>query len=295
MRVVFIGCVNFSYIILEHLFRIKRMQIVGIISQQNSSFNADFRSLRPIAEKKKIPYYCCTHNNQTDMGLWINDRTPDVIYCFGWPFLLKRVVLEIPRLGVIGYHPTALPLNRGRHPIIWTLALGLKKTASTFFFMDEGADSGDILNQEFVIIENGDDAGTLYEKLLNKAKKQVTIFSNQLIDGHYARIQQDSSKANYWRKRSKEDGRIDWRMSSRTIHNLVRALTKPYIGAHCIYNNSEVKIWRTEEILYFLDENIEPGKVLESKNNNIIVKCGESAIRITQHEFPKLPHAGEYL
>jgi len=57
--------------------------------------------------------------------------------------------LDLPHLGVIDFHPAALPANRGRHPIIWALVLGLQETASTFFFMDEGADSGDIISQEF--------------------------------------------------------------------------------------------------------------------------------------------------
>ena len=51
-------------------------------------------------------------------------------------------------MGILGYHPSLLPFNRGRHPIIWALALGLKETGSTFFFMDENADTGDIVSQK---------------------------------------------------------------------------------------------------------------------------------------------------
>ena len=79
---------------------------------------------------------------------WIQDLNPDLIFCLGWSSLLKRSTLDIPKFGVIGYHPSLLPKNKGRHPIIWALALGLKETGSTFFLMNEGVDTGKIINQK---------------------------------------------------------------------------------------------------------------------------------------------------
>ena len=58
---------------------------------------------------------------------------PDIIFCFGWSRLIKEELLKIPKKGVVGYHPAMLPKNRGRHPLIWALALGIKTTGSTFF------------------------------------------------------------------------------------------------------------------------------------------------------------------
>jgi methionyl-tRNA formyltransferase len=69
-------------------------------------------------------------------------------------------------MGVAGYHPTKLPMNRGRHPLIWALALRLKNSVSTFFFMNEGADSGDILSQVDFKILYQDDAQSLYDKTI---------------------------------------------------------------------------------------------------------------------------------
>ena len=64
-------------------------------------------------------------------------------------------ILDLAPLGIIGFHPAALPRNRGRHPIVWALVLGLEETASTFFFMDKGADTGDILSQEKIKTDAG--------------------------------------------------------------------------------------------------------------------------------------------
>jgi len=78
-------------------------------------------------------------------------------------------------------------------------------------------------------------------------------------------------------------------------YNLVRALTHPYVGAHIVYKNNEIKIWKIEESKY--DKvNIEPGKILNiSKNGEILVKTYDNAIRIIKHEFIELPKNGEYL
>ena len=295
MKVVFIGCVKFSYKVLEKIVSFKDLEILGIITRKESSINADFCSLEPIATSKGIPCFFAAGNSQNDMAQWIKSLHPDIIYCFGWSYLLRREILSISPLGTIGFHPAALPRNRGRHPIIWALALGLTSTAATFFFMDEGADSGDILSQRPVAILADDDAGTLYEKLTRLALEQIEEFTPQLASGQFPRVPQDQSQVNYWRKRSEKDGLIDWRMSAVSIHNLVRALTRPYPGADCNFEGRKIKIWKTELISENYPSNIEPGKVLNTGENAILIKCGEGALLLVDHAFPSIPPNGSYL
>jgi methionyl-tRNA formyltransferase len=295
VKIVFIGSVEFSRNALQQVVTSPDAEVIGIITKRESSFNADFCSLEGIAGQYDIPCLSLEVYSSEQMVEWISSKKPDVVYCFGWSNLLPKEVLTIPPLGVVGYHPAALPQNRGRHPIIWTLALGLQTTASTFFFMDEGADSGDILSQVPVKVEPFDDAGTLYEKLAKVASVQILEFTKELSSGAYQRKPQDHSKANYWRKRGKRDGEIDWRMASTSIHNLVRALGRPYVGAHCRYKDKEVKIWKTEivdDVGRF--ENIEPGTILEVNNGSILIKCGIGMIRVTDHEFDEIPGEGCY-
>ena len=120
----------------------------------------------------------------------MHELGPDAIYCFGWSHLLSQEVLRAAPLGCVGYHPALLPWNRGRHPIIWALALGLSQTGSTFFLMDEGADTGDILSQRTVPIEDEDDAGTLYEKLKAVACNQTEEIDAMVAQGHLQGIPQ---------------------------------------------------------------------------------------------------------
>jgi methionyl-tRNA formyltransferase len=83
-------------------------------------------------------------------------------------------------------------------------------------------------------------------------------------------------------------------MESRTIYNLVRALSKPYVGAHINYKKKEITVWKVE-IVENKQNNIEGGKVFDISENKILVKTYDGAIRITQHELKKLPNIGDYL
>ena len=197
-------------------------------------------------------------------------------------------------MGVVGFHPSYLPQNRGRHPLIWALVLGLKESASTFFFMEEGADDGDILSQEKFDILYEDDANILYTKVINIALKQIKTFTLQLQNKNYKRVKQNHNLSNTWRKRGKIDGIIDFRMSSNAIYNLVRGLTKPYVGANVVHNKKDIIIWKVEEVKIEMN-NIEYGKILEIKENTILVKSYDGAVIIIEHEFNDLPKVGEYL
>ena len=197
-------------------------------------------------------------------------------------------------MGVLGFHPSKLPQNRGRHPLIWTLALGLRKSASTFFFMDEGIDSGEILSQKDFDILDSDDARTLYDKLIKIALMQIEEFLPQLKNKTYRTTKQNNELANTWRKRIIIDGLIDFRMSNKAIYNLVRALTKPYVGAHINYKEKEIKVWMVK-IIENNQNNIETGKVLDINENKIVVKTSDGAIELIKHEFEELPNIGEYL
>ena len=88
-------------------------------------------------------------------------------------------------MGIVGYYPAALPSNRGRHPLIWALVLCLTETASTLFFMDEGADSGDILDQRQVSILPSDDAKSLYQRITQVAISQIPGFVPRLTERNH--------------------------------------------------------------------------------------------------------------
>ena len=293
-KILFIGTVEFSYKALSTLIK-NKFEIVGILSKKESNFNSDYYDLTPLAEDNNIPIIYRTKDNKDEIISFIKSLNPDIIYCFGWSHILTKSILSIPKYGVIGFHPAELPNNRGRHPIIWALFLGLKQTASTFFIMDEGADTGDIISQEKIKIID-DNAFTLYNKIINVALKQIVSFTIELEtkEVFLNKIKQDKTQGNSWRKRTKQDGKIDFRMTSNAILNLVNALSSPYVGAHVEFQNQDVKIWNVRDEKSNLS-NFEPGKVLEIIGNDIIVKTYDGSIRILDHEFKIRPTKGEYL
>lgn len=75
-----------------------------------------------------------------------------------------------------------------------------------------------------------DDAQSLYDKVMMCAVGQLEKIISDFETGTVTMRKQAPDEGNTWRKRGKEDGKIDWRMSSRGIYNLVRGLTKPYVG-----------------------------------------------------------------
>ena len=293
MRAVFIGTVEFSLRSLEKLIGLN-VNLVGVITKESSSFNSDFVDLKSLCISNGIPCLYVDDINSLDSIKWIKDLNPDVIFCFGWSSLIKKEILNIAPMGVVGYHPTKLPMNRGRHPLIWALALGLEESASTFFFMDEGADTGDILSQVDFEISYQDDARSIYDKVNDIALCQIEDFIPRLKQGKYSKVKQDGLRSNSWRKRNEIDGLIDFRMSSRAIYNLTRALTKPYVGACIKYRGKNISIWKVKEV-DVVKENIEPGSVLNANNKSFIVKSYDGAVEVIGHDFKILPKVGEYL
>ena len=294
MKIILIGTVEFSKEMLKTLIE-NNSRIEAVITSNDSEINSDYSDLKPLCEKNDIPCHITDDINSNRTIELVKNYEADVIYCFGWSRLLKKDLISVPPLGVIGYHPAELPKNRGRHPIIWALVLGLKETASTFFIMNEEADSGDIVSQVRVKIDGSDNAKSLYKKLSLIAREQVIEITNNLKQLDAVKVKQNNLKSNVWRKRSKKDGMIDWRMSAESIHNLVRGLSSPYPGAHFEFMQKEYKVWETKLMKLENIKNIEPGKVLDiGEDGNPIIMCGDQCIKLLQLDPINL-NKGDYL
>jgi methionyl-tRNA formyltransferase len=293
MRIFFIGAVELSYRALERLIALDA-EVVGVFTQTNAGINADFCDLGVLCERHKIVIRRGEDVNDVATIDWIKALAPDIVFCLGWSHMLKRELLEIAPKGVVGFHPSALPKNRGRHPLTWALVLGLDETATSFFFMEEKADSGELISQHMIPITPNDDAMTLYQKVIEAALEQLEELLPLLEAGQVLRWKQDHRLSNTWRKRGLPDGKIDWRMSAESIHNLVRGLARPYIGAHFLRNTEVVRVWRCEVVPHRA-KNIEPGKIVKKNNLTYTVKCGDGALILLEIDPPVEMKLGEYL
>ena len=295
MNIGFIGCVESSKATLEVLLNIKEVQVSAIVTREQSGVNSDFFDLSGLAIDHGIPYHIEDPNNRIYTTHFLSKFDLDYIYCIGWSYLLSEDLLNLPKNGVIGFHPAKLPQNRGRHPIIWAIALGLEETASTFFLMDEGADSGPIVSQIVVPIQPDDDARSLYDRLILIATEQVGQFTRNLVSGCVEFKVQDESRANYWRKRSRLDGRIDFRMSAESINRLSRALASPYPGAEIALGDEIITIRSTTISTRSYPVNIEPGFVLQVMPVRVLVKCADDQAIWLKDVDVTLFKEGDYL
>jgi len=293
MRILYIGIVDFSHHCLSEVLK-NDGNVIGVITSNNINNNSDFSDLTPLAKDYNIPIHYTDNINNKDTVAWIRDKNPDIIFCFGWSQLIQKEVLSIPRMGIIGSHPTLLPENRGRHPLIWSIVLGLDKGGLTFFFMDEGADSGPILSQVSFLINQSDTAYSLYEKIKSIATEQIKEFLPKLINNKYETIEQESNKSLYWRKRNYKDGLIDFRMSKEAIYNLVRALTRPYPGAQVKFKQENITVWEIELIKDIIRQNMEPGRIISTINKKPVVKCYDGLVLLKDYEPTISFKVGDY-
>ena len=257
-------------------------------SKNVAKHNSDYVDLTPICEEHNLALYRFTKISDEKTISLVTSLRPDVIFVFGLSQLIPKQLLGMPRLGCIGTHPALLPKNRGRHPLIWALVEGLEETGLTFLYLDEGVDSGDILWQRSFPITLQDDARSLYQKIESLASEAIKEFLPQLANGTAPRVRQDHSRATYWRKRVEKDGEVLWgSFTSSQVFNLVRALTKPYVGAHTYLRSQKILIWRSilmpeSEVMSF--QKFKPGEVCAVRDDGFVVKTIDGSILISDHE-----------
>lgn len=279
MRIVFVGAVEFSRHCLEvTLDAGGEVAAVLTIAPETNAFNADAADLVDVAQRRGVPVHQVRKINTPETVALVRSLAPDVMFVFGFSQLIGPDLLAIPRLGAIGVHPSLLPEGRGRHPLIWALVLGLERSGLSYFWMGEGADTGPLLWQKPFSITLEDDAASLYARIKTLAAEAIPEFLPQLADGTAPRRLQDESRATVWRKRGEADGEIVWVGPGRTAFNLVRALTRPYVGAHTFLGDRRLLVWRTAEEA--CSEAAAPGTILAATDESLLVRTGDGALRL---------------
>jgi methionyl-tRNA formyltransferase len=253
--------------------------------------NNIFRDLWRICEEKHYPLFIMEKMNAADTINKIREWKPELIVVVGWYHLIGKQILEIPSKGVIGLHSSLLPKYRGGAPLVWQMINGEDIAGITLFYMDQGVDSGDIVAQKSVRIENNDTIGTLYEKV-GEAGIELLVEYIPLIAADCApRIKQIGlTEQDIFPMRRPEDGRIDWTKTSKQIFDFVRAQTKPYPGAFTYYMSHKLIIWSCEIVARTSAEG-NFGEILdfeyEGSESRPIISTGDlkQAIKIMDYEI----------
>ena len=284
-KIILIGNIKNTFSLLKVIFKYSNNFDLFVITNKNKK-KSDYFNLEPFCKKNKIPIYFTKDINNLQTFNIIKKFIPDYIFCFGWSQILKKELLNIVKDFSLGYHPAKLPQNRGKHPLIWAIVLGLKETASTFFKLDKKVDNGDIINQKKIKISSKDNALSLYKKMEKISCKQLNDILKRIISSKVKRIKIKTNNSNIWRKRNFKDGVINWRMSSLNILNLVKGLYYPYPFAGTYYNGKYISVKKVQIIKKKI-QNAEFGKILHLNKNKPHVKCGDYIIKILSYE-PKI-------
>ena len=201
--------------------------------------------------------------------------------CIGFMEIIKREIFELPKYGILNLHCGKLPKYRGRAPISRTIMNGDEFVTLSIHRIDEGVDSGDILYETNIKIEDSDDVNSLYKKCSEKSTESVVECIRKIEDGNPVFIKQNisvNSKAN--RKISNEERMINWKDDMKMIHNLIRALKPPYPGAFSTLNKANYLFIESEIDSFERNNNCDNGKILSLNDKSMLLNCCNGKLKI---------------
>ena len=184
---------------------------------------------------------------------------PDLIVVTAFGLLLPPEVLSLPKSGCVNVHPSLLPRHRGPSPIAATILQGDETTGVTIMLMDAGMDTGPVLSQKDVPVSDEETTGSLGTKLARIGAQLLIETLPLWVEGRIKPRPQEESKASYSKMIKKEDGEVDWRLSTKELWRRVRAFD-PWPGSFTTWRGNRLKLIKVLPI--YSEISGEPGKVV---------------------------------
>jgi methionyl-tRNA formyltransferase len=224
----------------------------------------------------------------------LRELRPDAIIVVGYGRIIPPWMLELPPYGNINVHASLLPKYRGAAPVQWAIAQGEKTTGVTTMLLNEGLDTGDILLQREMPIEDEDTSVTLAPRLAQMGAELLVETLHGLERKKIASVPQDDSRATLAPILTKEDGLVDFQRTAREIHNRLRGF-QPWPGAYTQFRGKNLKLASARPA--GTREGKNPGELFV-ENENLNVGCGDgTALQIAtlQLEGKKTMSAREFI
>ena len=244
IKTAFCTCVHLGLSCIEKVYEIGGKFDLFITYKDEKARDKSGRIyLDDIARKHGVPVLKIDNINDPEAIEAIKKHEIDWLFIIGWSQIAHREILEAPHYGCIGMHPMLLPKGRGRAAIPWAILKGLDKTGVTMFKLDEGVDTGDIIAQGSVDINDNTTATELYSKIDELHTRLIAENWTDIVNDCVKLTPQDDSQAAVWEGRRPEDGEITCSMTMLEADRMVRAVTHPYPGAFYKTENSVLRIW----------------------------------------------------
>ncbi len=274
MKAVFMGTPDFAVGSLKKMLE-NNIEVVAVFTQPDKPQGRKMILTPPPVKvealENNIPVYQPKTLRDGEALKILKSLDFDVIVVVAYGKFLPAEILNISKLGCINVHGSLLPKYRGASPIQWSIVSGEKETGVTTMFMDEGMDTGDMIDTAVTEIGDDDTAETLSERLSEMGATLLIETLNKLEKGNYNRTKQNDSEATFAPVITKEMGKIDFLKSAEQINCLVRGLIS-WPTAYFYLDNSRVKVFSTR---VHKGENKQAGTVLSS-NGKLIVQCGNN-------------------
>jgi methionyl-tRNA formyltransferase len=201
---------------------------------------------------------------------------PDALVVAAYGLLMPQAVLDAAPRGAWNIHASLLPRWRGAAPIQRALLEGDRQTGISIMKMDAGLDTGPVLTQRAVAVGEGDDAGSLHDRLAQIGAEMIVAALAQVEKGDAQPVPQPAMGATYAPKIGKQETVLDWGRSAVELERAIRAF-RPVPGAATVLQAESLKIWRAQ----VAKDRGAPGEVLRSQAE-LVVACGEGALQILE-------------
>lgn len=295
LRIVFMGTPDFAVESLRILVE-NQYNVVGVITMPDKpsgrGHKIQYSAVKKYALDNNLPLLQPEKlKDETflkELKLWNADL--QIVVAFR---MLPEVVWNMPRLGTFNLHGSLLPQYRGAAPINWAIINGEKETGVTTFFLTHEIDTGKIIFQDKIKIEETDNAGKIHDELMHLGarlvKETVDIILEEKVDAvDQSQFYTNEQELKAAPKIFKETCRIDWNQNAEQIHNLIRGLS-PYPAAWtelCTKGKEPqpVKIYASEKVI--ADNPTSPGTIYTDNKSYLHIACKDGYINIKEIQFP---------
>ena len=286
MRIAFLGTPEFALPSLETLIRAGHE--LCVFTQPDRPVGRHGGPVPPpvklMAQRHNIPVRQFEKIRSPEGVAALRECAPELMVTAAFGQLLSQENLDVPKYGCVNVHASLLPKYRGAAPIQWAIIEGARVTGVTTMMTELGLDTGDILLLREIGIGPDETAGELSARLSVLGAQVLGETVERLQNGTLTRAKQDEALATKCRMIKKEDGRIDFSLGARRVHDLVRGMN-PWPCACAYLDGEPVKIWKTR----LTDEPYAglPGLcAVADPKKGLFVGAGDRLVEILELQFP---------
>jgi len=250
LRIVFMGTPDFAVLSLDILVQ-HNYKIVGVITAPDKPAGRGQQlhqsAVKKYAVEKNLAVLQPEKLKNADFINELKALEPNLFIVVAFR-MLPELVWQMPEYGTFNLHASLLPQYRGAAPINWAVINGEKETGVTTFFLQQEIDTGNIILQETIKIEDEDNAGSVHDKLMDIGSQLVLKTVQQIEENSVTEQPQELTTSKHAPKIYKETCLIDWNKTVLEIHDLIRGLS-PYPTAFTHLDGKVLKIYKSEVIL----------------------------------------------